>query len=144
MTGRRAFGEGTPVERAYAILKDDPPAPTKVNPEISPALELVVRRCLEKSPEERFQSARDLAFHLQSISTTSGHGGSSSLVTSLPPRRVPRGALVGAAIAAAVAVGNPGLRARTARPRRSVPRRDARACRSDAPGAAPLHPAHLP
>jgi eukaryotic-like serine/threonine-protein kinase len=108
LTGQRAFGEGTPVERAYAILKDDPPAPTQVNPDVSPALELVVRRCLEKSPEERFQSARDLAFHLQSISTTSGLGGGASLVpTSLPPRRVPRAALVGAALAAAAGAAIP-------------------------------------
>ena len=107
LTGRRAFGEGTPVERAYAILKDDPPAPTQVNAKISPALEGVVRRCLEKSPEERFQSARDLAFHLQSVSITSGLGGGASLApTSLPPRRVPGGVLIGA-IAVAVAAAIP-------------------------------------
>ena len=104
LTGRRAFGEGTQVERAYAILKEDPPAPTTINPKISPALEGVVRRCLEKSPEERFQSARDLAFHLQSVSSTSGLSGGASLApTSLPPRRVPGGVLIGAALAAGVA-----------------------------------------
>jgi len=48
-----------------AILKEDPPELSK--PDAPPALERVVRRCLEKRPEERFQSARDVAFALEAI-----------------------------------------------------------------------------
>jgi eukaryotic-like serine/threonine-protein kinase len=107
LTGQRAFGEGSQVERAYAVLKDDPPAMTELNPEVFPALELIVRRCLEKQPEERFQSARDLSFHLRSVSITSGLGGRASVVTSLPTRSIPRAALVGAALIAAVAAAIP-------------------------------------
>ena len=49
-----------------AILKEDPPAPRSTS--ASPALERIVARCLEKSREARFQSARDLAFALKSLS----------------------------------------------------------------------------
>ena len=47
-----------------AILKEDPPELTETNRNISPALERIVRHCLEKNPAERFQSARDVAFNL--------------------------------------------------------------------------------
>jgi Tol biopolymer transport system component len=50
-----------------AILKDEPPPLPAV-----PALDTIIRRCLEKRPEQRFQSAADLAFALRSISTASG------------------------------------------------------------------------
>ena len=66
LSGRRAFGGDTAAEVMTAILKDDPPELGK--PEISPGLERVVRRCLEKRPEERFQSARDIAFALEAVS----------------------------------------------------------------------------
>jgi eukaryotic-like serine/threonine-protein kinase len=61
LCGRRAFQAGTVVESGYAILHSEPePLPTTV-----PALlAQVVRRCMEKDPARRFQSARDLAFNL--------------------------------------------------------------------------------
>ena len=62
-----------------AILKEDPAEltagdlePRSSREQISPALERVVRRCLEKRPEARFQSASDLAFALRSLSEGSG------------------------------------------------------------------------
>ncbi len=72
LTGRRAFQRGSTVETLGAILQDDPPELTVGNPKIGPALERVLRHCLEKRPEARFQSARDLAFALDSLSATSG------------------------------------------------------------------------
>ena len=51
-----------------AILKEDPPDLSTMNRALPPALERVVRHCLEKNPEERFQSAQDLAFDLESLS----------------------------------------------------------------------------
>ena len=55
-----------------AILKEDPPDLSVTNQNISPGLERVVRHCIEKNPERRFQSAHDLAFDLESLSGTSG------------------------------------------------------------------------
>ncbi len=68
LSGRRAFRGETSVERMTAILKEDPPEVSASNPRVTPALDAVVRRCLEKNPEQRFQSARDLAFSLDALS----------------------------------------------------------------------------
>jgi serine/threonine protein kinase len=51
-------------------LKEDPPEPSDAARQVSPALDRIVRRCLEKNPEQRFQSARDLAFALSALSGT--------------------------------------------------------------------------
>ncbi|HET9326000.1 MAG TPA: protein kinase [Candidatus Eisenbacteria bacterium] len=62
LTGRRTFTGDSAAEVSSAILRDTPP-PLTQNPAPSP-LERVIQRCLEKSPDQRFQSARDLAFAL--------------------------------------------------------------------------------
>src|SRR5262245_44683702 len=73
LSGNRAFRGDSAVETMNAILKEDPPELNESNRNISASLEHVVRHCLEKSPEERFQSARDLAFALEALSvSTSG------------------------------------------------------------------------
>ena len=69
LTGVRAFKRDTAAETMTAILKEDPPELSLVGSAIAPALERTVRHCLEKAPEQRFQSARDLAFDLESFST---------------------------------------------------------------------------
>jgi eukaryotic-like serine/threonine-protein kinase len=63
LSGKRPFTEDTAAEVMTAILKEDPPELENV----PPGLEAVVRRCLEKRPEERFQSASDLAFALEAM-----------------------------------------------------------------------------
>src|SRR5271155_1984414 len=68
LSGERAFRRDTSAETMTAILKEDPPELTTSGKPISPALERIVRRCLEKKPQQRFQSARDLAFNLEGIS----------------------------------------------------------------------------
>ncbi len=72
VSGRRAFRRDTAAETMTAILKDDVPEIADLEPPISPALDRIVRRCLEKSPDHRFQSAKDLAFALEAITQTSG------------------------------------------------------------------------
>jgi eukaryotic-like serine/threonine-protein kinase len=62
LSGKRAFRGETSVETMSAILKEDPPEFTETNRSVPPALDRIVRHCLEKNPEERFQSARDVAF----------------------------------------------------------------------------------
>jgi serine/threonine protein kinase len=68
LTGRQPFRGDSPIETLNAILKDDPPDLVDVNPRIPTAIDRVVRHCLEKNPEERFQSARDVAFDLGALS----------------------------------------------------------------------------
>jgi len=65
VTGRRAFYGDSPADTMTAILKEEPHHLTVVGA-IPPAIARVVRRCLEKEPENRFQSARDLRFALES------------------------------------------------------------------------------
>jgi eukaryotic-like serine/threonine-protein kinase len=68
LSGRRAFRGASAVETLNAILKEDPPELSVTNRNLPPALERIVGHCLEKSPEERFQSARDIAFDLDALS----------------------------------------------------------------------------
>ena len=73
-TGQRAFKGATPADTMSAVLSSDPPELTVVGHATPPALERIVRRCLEKLPTERFQSARDLSFALDALSSLSGSG----------------------------------------------------------------------
>ncbi len=74
LSGERAFQRATMPETMTAILKDDVPELNPANPGISPELEKIVRRCLEKKPERRFQSSSDLGFALETFSTSASHG----------------------------------------------------------------------
>jgi len=67
LTGRRTFKGESGVETMNAVLKGEPSPIVEANPQVPPLLERIVRRCLEKSPENRFQSAQDLAFALDAI-----------------------------------------------------------------------------
>jgi len=67
LSGKRAFKRDTPADTMSAILTIDPPEFSETQRNIPPALERVVRHCMEKNPEERFQSARDLAFDLSTV-----------------------------------------------------------------------------
>jgi len=72
LAGKRAFQKPTSADTMSAILNEDPPAISQVEANIPPAMQRVVHRCLEKNPEQRFQSASDLAFALDALSETSG------------------------------------------------------------------------
>jgi eukaryotic-like serine/threonine-protein kinase len=74
LAGRRAFKGASAVETMNAILKEEPPEPDLSGSKIPPDLDRLVRHCLEKSPAERFQSARDLAFDLESQSGSASTG----------------------------------------------------------------------
>jgi Tol biopolymer transport system component len=110
--GRRAFKADTSAETMFAILKQDPleaPAGQRVMP---PGVERILRHCLEKSPDERFQSARDLAFHLEAIS-----GSSDAVAGALSrPARKWRYAAA-AAVALALAAGGASYLLRPPKPR---------------------------
>jgi Tol biopolymer transport system component len=80
LSGRHPFRGDSAAETMAAILKEDPPELSATNRNISPGVERLVRHCLEKSPERRFQSARDLAYDLEALT-----GGSETLVTARIP-----------------------------------------------------------
>lgn len=121
VTGCRPFHRDTAAETMTAILRDDPAEPTApVN--APPGLLRTIRRCLEKRPEERFQSARDLAFALENALDSSGSSPATP-VRVRDRRAVPSilvlalGLLIGAAAAVAVARGSrPAAPARAAAP----------------------------
>jgi Tol biopolymer transport system component len=71
LTGKRSFQKPTSAETMTAILNEEPPGVSQLAPLAPPAMQRVVHRCLEKSPEQRFQSASDLAFALEALSDSS-------------------------------------------------------------------------
>ena len=95
--GERAFkGEHT-IETLSAILQHDPPDLTASHAAVAPALAHIVQHCLEKDRDQRFQSARDLAFALGKLSQSSVAG--SAAIPVLPPSRARRWLLTAAAAA---------------------------------------------
>ncbi len=102
LSGRRAFQRETAAETMTAILKEDPPELGPQAAGVSPAIERIVQHCLEKRPEERFQSARDLAFDLLALSGSAiATSGTQRAATAGGPRRFagPVLALLAAALA---------------------------------------------
>jgi eukaryotic-like serine/threonine-protein kinase len=121
LCGQRAFKRNTGAETMTAILNDDPrdfPSRTSAAA-IPPALERIVRHCLEKQPAQRFQSAHDIAFDLESVSSVSSATSSATAFSSAAKAGrwfVPAiaaiallaiGALLGAWIRPTPAVSNP-------------------------------------
>jgi len=72
LSGGRAFRRSTPVETMSATLGESPPDLSELKPGIPAALSRAVHRCLEKNPENRFQSAKDLAFALETVAVSKG------------------------------------------------------------------------
>jgi len=70
-TGQRAFQRDTFAETLTAILREPPPEPTASGAHWPSTLSAIVRRCLEKKPDERFHSAQDLAFALEAAGSGS-------------------------------------------------------------------------
>ena len=67
LSGERAFRGDSQAETMTAIVREDPPELTGLAKSVPAGLDRVVRRCLEKSPEERFHSAHDLGIALESF-----------------------------------------------------------------------------
>lgn len=103
LTGARAFRAGSQVEIMNAILHADPPEPANAG-EIPPALLTIARRCLEKNPEQRFQSAADLAFALRSVSGTNTVSGVQAAIPAQPARHRPRWIWISTAVIGSAAL----------------------------------------
>jgi protein kinase/serine/threonine-protein kinase len=67
LAARRAFASTSRIETLHAVLKEHPPDLTHLRGDVSQSLNRVVRRCLEKAPDSRFQTARDLVFALENL-----------------------------------------------------------------------------
>src|SRR5438552_10146891 len=68
LAGSRAFRGETEVDTMTAVLREEPPSRSLEEAEIPTGYQDIVRQCLDKEPENRFQSAKDLAFALQTLS----------------------------------------------------------------------------
>jgi len=74
VSGKRAFHGDTAADTMTAILKGEPPSLSDVQQNVPPGLARIVEHCLEKHPDDRFQSARDVAFSLEAFSGSSSTG----------------------------------------------------------------------
>ena len=98
LSGRQAFRADSPIETLNAILKDDPPDFFELGLRVPAAIDRIARHCLEKSPEERFQSARDLAFDLGALSGLTSQVVSRPYLQAMEWRRLSRPLAVIAAL----------------------------------------------
>jgi serine/threonine protein kinase/tetratricopeptide (TPR) repeat protein len=72
VAGQKAFARNTAAESISAILNEDPPELAGSGRQVPPDFDRIIAHCVEKKTDDRFQSARDLAFALRTISSTSG------------------------------------------------------------------------
>jgi Tol biopolymer transport system component len=100
LSGQRAFRGDSPADTMSAILKEDPPDLSATNRNVSPALERLVDHCLEKNPEERFHSARDLAFALEALSASTASSTETIAIPAITPPRLGRRELISWSLAA--------------------------------------------
>lgn len=99
ISGKRAFQGETPADTMSAILHSEPPELVESNRLVSPAMERIVRHCLEKAPAQRFQSAHDAAFDLETLTNVSGATAATRAKMSTLRRRVMAGVIAVALLA---------------------------------------------
>ena len=87
LSGRKAFKKDTASDTIAAILKEEPPELTQSGRNVSPALDHIVRHCLEKDRENRFQNAKDVAFALSEASSPTTRSGVASESYVIPRAR---------------------------------------------------------
>ncbi len=112
VSGRRPFEGDTTVETMAAILKEEPPQLSSTGATLPSDFERTIHRCLEKSPDARFQSASDLAFGLRSIGTGPAVMMATPAGEVRPVTRKSRWWLAAAIVVALVAIGIAGWRRR--------------------------------
>ena len=88
LSGRRAFRRDSAVETMSAILREEPPELVETGKKISPALDRIVRHCLEKNPESRFHSAGDVAFDLEALSGSTSSSSVGKIAAGPRPGRI--------------------------------------------------------
>jgi Tol biopolymer transport system component len=117
-TGKKAFSGKSQASLAGSILRDDPTSVTEISPMMPPALNRVIKTCLAKDPEDRFQTAHDVKLQLQWIAEGGSQAG---LPAPVAARRKSRERLAwgvaAAAVVAAAALGFGFVRRAPAPPR---------------------------
>ena len=103
LAGRRAFKRDTAAETSVAILMQDPPDFSESGHPVSPAIDHVVRHCLEKDPDRRFRSAHDIVFALNEASGASETASAPALSGGIAGGITPVGRRLGKAIGIVVA-----------------------------------------
>jgi len=104
VTGKQSFRKPTTAETMTAILNEDPPSISQLTPTAPPGMQRVVHRCLEKNPEQRFQSASDMAFALEALSDSAINTPSGAHARQEGPANRSRPMYLGAALLALLAV----------------------------------------
>jgi predicted Ser/Thr protein kinase len=100
-TGRKAFERKTSAETLTAIIREEPEALESVSPKTPAPLRWIIERCLEKEPDDRYASTKDLARDLKQLAH---HLSDSSPIQSPPPQvRLKRKWGLGAAAAVGIA-----------------------------------------
>jgi eukaryotic-like serine/threonine-protein kinase len=99
LSGQRAFSGQSAADTMSAILREDPPDLSATNHNVSPAFERLVDHCLEKNPDERFHSARDLAFALEALSASAVSSSETVTIAAPAARRFVRRELVAWSVA---------------------------------------------
>ena len=102
VTGRQAFARDSTVETLNAILKEEPPELTSTRAGLPPMLDRIVRHCLEKNPAQRFQSAHDVIFALETLAGSSASVAAGTSTLAAPPKRTLTNARVAWTMAAIV------------------------------------------
>ena len=88
LAGRRAFRGDSAADLMSAILKEEPPEISATNREISPALDRIIHHCMEKDPQQRFQSVGDIAFQLGEMSGLRTSSGMPAMAASGPAQAI--------------------------------------------------------
>ena len=101
-TGVKPFRRDSTLATLHAIVNDDPQPPSSLNPDLPTAVDHIVERCLAKDRDERFESARDIAFALRALSGSRSSIGPLRAYRLRRARRHLAAAAVGAALVAAV------------------------------------------
>jgi serine/threonine-protein kinase len=104
ITGKKAFAGKSQASLISAIMSSDPPPIGTSQPLTPPALDRVVKKCLEKAPSERWQSAKDLGDELRWIADAGSDAGVPAQKPKQHSRRWP-GAIVAAALIVAATMG---------------------------------------
>lgn len=87
LSGKRAFQGDSAADTMSAILKEDPPELSETARNVPPAVEKIVRHCLEKNPAQRFQSASDVGFSLEALTEISTASRSGAQAIFAEPKR---------------------------------------------------------
>jgi serine/threonine protein kinase len=104
VTGRKAFEAKSQASLVAAILEHEPPPMATLQPVTPAPLERVVRKCLAKDPDARWQSARDLGDELRWMAESGSGVGAAHAQAASPPGKRSRVAWVVAAVAVIVAI----------------------------------------